>query len=81
MKDYFSKSSASVISEYKHLLVIYISRGTGLANILSVQLWMCSCTLVLKCVLGAQENRVIESVLLSNHNMCFWSRDRQSDSK
>ena len=26
---------------------------------------------ILTCVLGAQKNRLIETVLLSTHNMCF----------
>ena len=30
-----------------------------------------SCPSVLTCVLGAQKNRLIETVLLSTHNICF----------
>ena len=38
---------------------------------MSVKLYIFSYPLVLTYVLGAQENRLIETVLLSTHNICF----------
>ena len=37
----------------------------------SVKLLIFSCPSVLTYVLGAQKNRLIETVLLSTHNICF----------
>ena len=31
-----------------------------------------------KHVLGAQKNRLIETVLLSTHNICFWLRNKKN---
>ena len=40
-------------------------------SILRVKLQIFSYPLILTCVLGAQKNRLIETVLSSTHNMCF----------
>ena len=37
----------------------------------SVKLYFISYPSVYTCVLGAQKNRLIETVLLSTHNICF----------
>ena len=44
---------------------------------LSVKLQIFSYPLVLTYVLGAQKNRLIETVLLSTHNICFGREIRQ----
>ena len=42
---------------------------------LCVKLWLFSYPSFKTCVLGAQKNRLIETVLLSTHNICFgWER-------
>ena len=38
---------------------------------MSVKLWIFSYPLILTFVLGAQKNHLIETVLLSTHNICF----------
>ena len=38
---------------------------------ISVKLQLFSYPLILTCVLGAQKNRLSETVLLSTHNICF----------
>ena len=46
-------------------------RVPNFANVLSVKLLIISYPSVLTVVLGAQKNRLIETVLLSIHNICF----------
>ena len=41
------------------------------AKNLSVKLRLFSYPSIYTCVLGAQKNRLIETVLLSTHNICF----------
>ena len=40
-------------------------------NIFDVKLRIFSYLLILTCVFGAQKNYLIETVLLSTHNICF----------
>ena len=45
--------------------------GNTIHKNFSVKLWIFYYPSILTYVLGAQKNRVIETVLLSNHNICF----------
>ena len=42
-----------------------------LTKIFSHKIFIFSCPSILTYVLGAQKNRLIETVLLSTHNICF----------
>ena len=54
------------------LKVIFVCLGIGLdKKKLSVKMKFSSYPSVLSYVLGAQKNRLIETVLLSTHNICF----------
>ena len=47
-------------------------------NFIHVQLQLLSYPLIQTCVLGAQKNRLTETVLLSTHNM-FWLRNEKNN--
>ena len=44
---------------------------TSINNFFRVKLQIICCTSILACVVGAQKNRLIETVLLSTHNIGF----------
>ena len=50
---------------------LYFFTGSDETEIMSVNLLIISYPVVLTCVLGAQKNCLIETVLLSTHNICF----------
>ena len=52
------------------VLYMYMHRSS-LANFFSVKLSLFSYPEIQTYVLGAQKNRLIETVLLSTHNICF----------
>ena len=49
---------------------LFVHRASQ-ANIFRIKLWLFSYPSVLTCVFDAQKNRLIETVLLSTHNICF----------
>ena len=53
------------------MVFAYVSKDQLNKKNLSVELRLFSYPLVLTCVLGAQKNRLIETVLLSTDNICF----------
>ena len=63
----------NTLINYNIFLHKNISCGTGLdkLNFLSTKLLIFSCPSVLTYVLGAQKNRLIETVLLNIHIICF----------
>ena len=56
---------------------MYNVHRTSRANNLSVKLWLFSYPLVKTCVVGAQKSHLIETVLMSTHNICYGTEIRE----
>ena len=69
------------IKFYPYMPIIFVMQGKCLFSDISrpagyeifywVKLWIFSYSLALTIVLGAKENHLIETILLSTHNTCF----------
>ena len=67
----FQQIKYHFITIAKHMTVRLSSIGPVKQKILSIKLLLFSYPSVLTYVLGAQKNRLTETVLLSTHNICF----------